>query len=149
MSRLSKMRLIMFLIHRSPAKRRRGIAAVEFAVIAPLMMLFTFGLVEIGRVMLVKQSAIHATREGARMAVRPTAADQEIFDRVNEELALLGISGATVEMDPISLEMAAPGAAVTVRVRINLGSVSSVPGLLNIASGEIVAESSMRRESTD
>ncbi len=139
----------MFLKHRSRVRNRRGTAAVEFAVIAPLMMLFTFGLVEIGRIMLVKQSAIHATREGARVAIRPTAADQDVLDRVNEELALLGINDATVEMNPISLEMAEPGSAVTVSVRINLASVSVVPGLLNITASEIVADSSMRRETTE
>ena len=46
---------------------RRRTAAVEFALIAPLMMIFTFGLVEIGRLSLVKQTAMHASREGARI----------------------------------------------------------------------------------
>ena len=139
----------MFLNRRSRSNTRRGAAAVEFAVIAPLMILFTFGLVEIGRMMLVKQTAIQATREGARMAVRPMAEDQEIHDRVNEELALLGITNATVEMVPASLENADPGSTVLVRVRIDLGSISCVPGFFDFAASEIVAESSMRRESTE
>ncbi len=139
----------MFHNGRSLSKKRRGAAAVEFAVIAPLMILFTFGLVEIGRMMLVKQTAIQATREGARVAVRPTAEDQEIRDRVNEELALLGITNAAVEMVPASLENADPGSTVTVRVRIELASVSCVPGFFDFAVSEIVAESSMRRESTE
>lgn len=139
----------MLLNHRWSSKQRRGAAAVEFAMIAPLMILLTFGLVELGRMMLVKQTAIHATREGARIAVRPTAENEEIFARVNEELALLGINGATVEMVPASIEMADPGSPVTLRVRIDLGSVSVVPGFFDFAVTEIVAESSMRRESTE
>ena len=139
----------MFFNHRSDTKKRRGAAAVEFAMIAPLMILLTFGLVELGRIMLVKQTAIHATREGARMAIRPSAEDAEIFDRVNQELALLGITGATVEMVPSSIEMAEPGSPVTLRVRIDLGSVSVVPGFFDFAVSDIVAESSMRRESTE
>ncbi len=139
----------MFAIHRRPSEKRRGAAAVEFAVIAPLMMMFTFGLVEIGRIMLVKQSAIHATREGARVAVRPNAQDQEILDRVNNELALMGVEGAVVEMEPSSLDFAKPSSLVTVRVRIDLAAVSSFPAMFDFAVSEIVAESSMRRESTD
>ena len=139
----------MFAIHRRPSEKRRGAAAVEFAVIAPLMMMFTFGLVEIGRIMLVKQSAIHATREGARVAVRPNAQDQEILDRVKNELALMGVEGAVVEMEPSSLDLAEPSSLVTVRVRIDLAAVSSFPAMFDFAVSEIVAESSMRRESTD
>jgi Flp pilus assembly protein TadG len=139
----------MLLNQRRRGKQRRAAAAVEFAVIAPLMMLLTFGLVEIGRIMLVKQTAIHATREGARLAIHPNAKDAEIFARVNQELALLGISDATVEMEPSSLELAEPGSAVTVRVRMDLQAISVVPGLFNFAAGDIVAESSMRRESTE
>ncbi len=139
----------MFRQLRLHAEKRWGAAAVEFAVIAPVMMLFTFGLVEIGRLMLVKQTAIHATREGARVAVRPTASNEDIIERVNEELALLGINAATVEIEPSSVELADPGSPVTVRVRVDLDSVSAVPGLFDFAATDIVAESSMRRESTE
>ena len=128
---------------------RRGASAIEFALIAPLMIAFTFGLVEIGRIMLVKQTATHATREGARIAVRPTADSDDIIERVNEELALLAISDANVEVEPASIEEAEPGSQVTVRVRINIDSISWIPGFFDFETSDIVAESSMRRESTN
>ena len=71
---------------RRPASRL-GASAVEFALIAPLMITFTFGLVELGRLMLVKQTATHATREGARIAVRPQADTGEVIERVTAEAA--------------------------------------------------------------
>jgi Flp pilus assembly protein TadG len=131
------------------AKNRRGVAAVEFAMIAPIMMLFTFGLVEMGRFMLVKEAATHATREGARIAVRPFATDDEIITRVNEELAIMSIADATITIDPPELEDAEPGSMVTVRVQITPDSISWVPGIINIQAAHIVAESTMRRESTN
>ena len=134
--------------HRKPASRL-GASAVEFALIAPLMILFTFGLVELGRLMLVKQTATHATREGARIAVRPLADSNDVIDRVNEELALLAIENATIETVPATLEDAEPGSQVTVRVRVDIASVSWIPGFFDFNATEIVAESSMRRESTN
>lgn len=128
---------------------RRAASAVEFALIAPLMISFTFGLVELGRMMLVKQTATHATREGARAAVRPTADTEDVVERVHQELALLAISGATVETEPEVIENAEPGSLVTIRVRIDLASVSWVPDYFDFGITEIVAESSMRRESTN
>ncbi len=113
------------------------------------MILFTFGLIELGRMMLVKQTATHATREGARIAIRPTADRDEVIDRVNEELALLSIDNATVELVPNEIDQADPGSQVTVRVRIDIESVSWIPNYFDFSASQIVAESSMRRESTD
>ncbi|TWT84836.1 TadE-like protein [Planctomycetes bacterium CA13] len=129
--------------------RRRGTSAVEFALIAPLMMGFTFALVEISRLNLVKQTATHATREGARVAVRPTATNDDVTARVNDELAVLGISDATVELKPSHIADAEPGAMVTVRVRVNTASLSWVPQFFNFSSPDLVAEATMRRESTN
>ncbi|WP_345688785.1 TadE family protein [Novipirellula caenicola] len=141
------------MIHRMnrPKKKatRMAASAVEFALVAPLMIAFTFGLVELGRMMLVKQTATHASREGARIAVRPAATTSEVVERVNDELALMGIQDATVETVPSSIETATSGGIVTVRIAIDISSITWVPGFLNLDATQIVAESSMRRESTN
>lgn len=50
------------------ARRQKGAAAVEFAVIAPLLFLLIFGMIEFGRVLMVAQISVAACREGARVA---------------------------------------------------------------------------------
>lgn len=137
------------MFRRKSHRDRRAVAAVEFAMIAPLMMLFTFGLIEIGRLMLVKESATHASREGARMAVRPTATADEVITRVNEELAIMSIEGADVEVDPPELDTAVPGDMVTVTINIPPSAVSWIPGFLDLDVAYVNAESTMRRESTN
>ncbi|WP_164103200.1 TadE/TadG family type IV pilus assembly protein [Candidatus Laterigemmans baculatus] len=134
--------------HRT-TRRRRGAAAVEFALIAPLMLLFTFGMIESARLMMVKNAAVQATREGARMAVLPSATEAGVRKRVMEELSLMSVEAATIELEPEILANAEPGADILVRVRIAPEQVSWLPSILTLAVPEIAATSVMRRESTD
>ncbi|MGB6041722.1 MAG: TadE family protein, partial [Pirellulales bacterium] len=50
-------------------KKRRGVAAVEFALVAPLFVLMVMGMIEVGRAIMVQQVLTNASREGARRAV--------------------------------------------------------------------------------
>jgi Flp pilus assembly protein TadG len=47
---------------------RRGAAAVEFAVIAPVLVFFLIGMWEVGRLVQITQILDNAAREGARQA---------------------------------------------------------------------------------
>ncbi|WP_197137473.1 TadE family protein [Crateriforma conspicua] len=121
---------------------------VEFAIIAPLMILFTFGLIEIGRLSMVKDTATHATREGARVGVRAQATTGDVVQRVQEELAVLGIESGAVTVTP-ALDGQPGSGSVTVEVRIPIDSISWVPNYFSFGVSDVVAETTMRRESTD
>lgn len=131
------------------AKERRGAAAVEFALIAPLMLLFTFGMVEISQMMMVKNAATQASREGARVAVLPGSESDDVRTRVKEELSHMAIDIATIELDPEIISNAPPGSNVTVRVRVDPDDVRWVPSFLTYMVPEISSVSVMRRESTN
>jgi len=51
------------------ARRSRGQALVEFAMVAPLFFLLLFGIIEGARFILYYQTLNNATREGARYAI--------------------------------------------------------------------------------
>src|SRR5947209_283568 len=51
------------------SNRRWGAAAVEFAIVAPLLVSLVLGLIEFGRVLMVEQILTNAAREGCRTAV--------------------------------------------------------------------------------
>ena len=50
------------------ARRERGAAAVEFALLLPLLLLLVFGLIDFGRALNAQITLTQAAREGARLA---------------------------------------------------------------------------------
>lgn len=62
--------IIRRLRERRGALGRDGLAAVEFALILPVLLLFLFGIIQFGFLFSVYNTMVHAAREGARgMAV--------------------------------------------------------------------------------
>ena len=85
-------------------RQRRGAAVVEFAIIAPIMFMLVFGIIEFGRAMMVQQLLTNASREGARRAIVESATAAEVTTLVNNYLTSTSIAGATtgVSPDPLS-----------------------------------------------
>ncbi|KWN13221.1 TadE family protein [Burkholderia ubonensis] len=66
---------------RAPSRnKQRGVAAVEFAIVLPILLLIIFGIVELAIALYDKAVITNASREGARAGIvlkspKPTAAD--------------------------------------------------------------------------
>lgn len=72
---------------RSPAlARRRGAVAVEFAVVAPVLLTIIVGLIELTRVYDVQNTLEMACREGARFAALDRSGMLNEGDTANEKL---------------------------------------------------------------
>ena len=128
------------------SKNRFGAALVEFALVAPLMILFTMGLIDIGRMTMVKQLLINASREGARQASLPFATSASVQSDVLKMLSDSGIIGS-VSHSPSSLTSATAGTTVTVTVTADANSVSWMGTSMFMFGKNITASTSMRRES--
>jgi Flp pilus assembly protein TadG len=128
------------------AFQRQGAALVEFALVAPIMILFTMGLIDMGRMTMVKQLLINASREGARQATLPSATTDGVRAEV---LAMLTNSGVTgnVTLSPPLLSGAAPGSTITVSVSADANSVSWMGESMFMSGKMLTASTSMRRES--
>ncbi len=127
---------------------RRGIAAVEFAFVAPVMFLLTFGMIEVGSIMMIKNSITQASRVGVRTASLPHATNAMVHARVAEELQMMSLTTAVVELSPTNVTQVPPGENVSVTVKINPTSVSWLPRFLNLNLAEMSAKATMRRETT-
>lgn len=91
----------MEIMKKSVLAGEKGIAAVEFALVLPLLVTLLFGIIEFGLVMYNKQVITNASREGARAGIvlqDPRIPDPNIQTIVNQyALNHLVSFGATPE----------------------------------------------------
>ena len=89
-------------------RNERGAAAVEFALVLPLLVLLVFGIVEFGRAYNAKVTLTHAVREGARaLAVGEDDPAQVVLDAADNLDGLTAAQltiGACVPGDPAEVE---------------------------------------------
>ncbi len=132
---------------RSYRKKRRGAAAVEFAVVAPVFLLLVFGMIEYGRMVMVQQVITNASREGARCGVLDGSTNQDVVDVVTQYLTSGSIQGATITVTPTNPGDAEFGDPVTVMVDIPFSQVSWLPSPMYLGGTTLSATTVMRRES--
>ncbi len=104
---------------------RRGTAAVEAALMLPIVMALTFGLLTYGWVFIRSGQINNAARQGARVAARADSTNQVVEDHI---VALMGIAGipfspasdlTVVLADlPADADGVVPGTTVTVTITV-------------------------------
>ena len=136
-----------FRLQRNRAGRnRRGAAVVELAFTAPILFMLVFGMIDVGRAVMVQNLITNAARDGARSAVLDGASASEIETQVAEYLAASSINGAIATVSPNPLSLADLGDPVSVNVQVPFGSVSWLPSSLYFKDANLQATVVMRRE---
>lgn len=127
--------------------RRLGAAAVEFAIVAPIFFFLVFGIIEFGRVMLVKNVITNASRDAARVAVIDGTSSEEVEEvaRVYSEAGT--VADVTVTISPSNISTATHGTPITVTVSVNFNDVSWLPTPAILKDVSISGSTTMRRES--
>lgn len=100
----------------SKQRRRMGAAAVEFAVVAPLMFMVVIAMFELGRSMSIQQTLTNAAREGARQAILPTATVSSVDQVVAGYVAASLSNGNAIAVTTPDPSTANPGELVSVTV---------------------------------
>ncbi len=109
-------------------RQRAGAAAVEFAVVLPLIVMLVLGAIEIGRAIMIQQSLVTAARGGARLyglTNKATAADVTMI--VDTVMAKSRITGYTVTLDPVATVGLDPLEPVSVSVSVPYSEVAWLP----------------------
>ena len=147
---------------RSRPKRRRGATVVEFAVVAPILFLLLFGIIEFGRYVMLQQIAITSTREGSRKAaLGTTTSDQQVRMVVRNYLAAGGVQ-SSVANDPTKVDVKvrnpdlgdltdltglASGTPITVDVQMSFADMSWLPGdFFGLGNVNVTSSTTMKRE---
>lgn len=126
-------------------ERARAAAIVELAVVLPLLLTILFGIIEFGWTFMIYQSITNAAREGCRVAVLEGSTDDDITERVDEYLSIVGMADYSIEMNHASED----DPTETVVVRVPYAAVSLLGGYFGPTDFDITGISSMRKEGAE
>lgn len=119
-----------------------GAAAVEFALVMPLLFLLLFGIIDFGRAYNMQLALTQAAREGVRVAAigGPAASGEAVTRAQGAAFPVTGATAAVTRTCPATVPappLFAPDAEVTVTRPYNY--ITPVSGILNIIGGAPLA----------
>ncbi len=139
-------------------ERRRGAALVEMAMVLPIFVTVTLGIVEFGRAMMVANVVTNAAREGARMGIMDGYSNSDIQSFIEDFLdGAIGVDAGNVivsiTVTPApgntdagnEVSSAGPRDLITVRVEVPFDEVSYVTGDF-LEDKNLIGQSVMRNE---
>ena len=127
--------------------KQKGAAVVELALTLPVLLMVTFGTLEVCNRMFLRQTAAVAAYEGARLAARRTVSQAQVEARCISLLQGRRIVGGQVVITPTGNALTAlpTGGQLTVRVTIPISRNTPVSYVLS-TTGSISSTAVMLRE---
>ena len=130
---MGRLRLRLRLRLRSRARPGdSGAAAVEFALVMPVLFLLLFGIIDFGRAYNMQISLTQAAREGVRVAALG-GTNTEATDRA--QAALFPVTGATATMTRSCPATVTPTSDAIIRISRPYNYITPISGLL-VAIGQ-------------
>ncbi len=128
-------------------KRHCGSVIVEFALILPMLLLLTFGILQYGIIMNASNSLTQISREGARFAALNPSDDDKIKTRIQAVCSTTPIkySDLKIDINPPLAAARTSGTAVTVTVTYPMSKKVFLPKKL---FGANIFASDMAQSST-
>jgi Flp pilus assembly protein TadG len=118
----------------------RGAAAVELALVLPVLLTLVLGIVDFGFAFNAKIAVTQAAREGARVvAVDPAATSGEVSSRVTDALTNNG-QALDVQTRVVTGCSASGATSATVEVRATVATILPIPDIQVTARGVMQCE---------
>ena len=124
---------------------RSGTATVEFAIIAPLLVLVLMGMFEVTRAIQVKNYLTDAARSSCRIAIQPGTNNQSVQNQINAVLTNNGLPMASakttilVNGNAVDVNTANKYDQISVKISIPISQASWV-SLFYFTSAEVESE---------
>lgn len=111
---------------KNTSSARRASVTVEMALLLPLIMLLSTGLLEYGWMFLKVQQLNSAARNGARLASLPDSNSSTVVAAINAELQRSGLadSGYVITLSPADISAPESGEPVSVTITVNYGNIT-------------------------
>jgi Flp pilus assembly protein TadG len=147
--------MFLLLKRKRQARRscRRGAAAVEFAIVAPVLIFgAVFPMIEFSRSMIISELVSNAARTGARTGAIPGASTAAITAAVNTAISTQNLTGATTSVQVNGgsgdASTAQRGDAISVTVSVPYNNNAWLPPAVSFFMGgtNISTIQVMRRE---
>jgi len=134
--------------NQTPKPKDAGVVTVEAALVVPILLLLTFGLIEYGWLFLKAQDVSNAARRGARVAVRADVTAGEVVSAIQDMMlsAELDGSGYQVNITPANVSTVPPGDIITVEVVLPYSNISLTGTPLVPVPANVQASVSMAKE---
>ena len=128
-------------------KDESGSNAVEFATVAPILLLIVLGIMQFGMILFTYNNMVQAAREAARtLAVQETTAADAQTIALNQ-LAFSGLPFTVTICEPATVPCAgAPLSDVSVTIAVPLSEATLVDILGLFSTGDLEASVTMRKE---
>ncbi len=114
-------------------RRDRGAAAVEFALLLPVLLLLVFGLIDFGRALNAQITLTQAAREGARAASLPGWSQSSVVSRTQG--AATGLTGVSVSVAGCQTGDGAAGKDAVVQVSYSFSFITPISAIAGLFGG--------------
>src|SRR5262249_20780754 len=129
---------------------RWGTSAVEFAVIAPILLFTIIGIIEVARAFMVTEMLSSAARVGCRTGIVPGRSTSDITTAVTNHLSGMGLAteSITVEVNDVvaNPSTAADYSEITVIVTIPVVDISWLPSIHYLMGTNLSAQYTLAKE---
>ncbi len=123
----------------SALQKRRAVAAMETAVVLPLLVTLVFGAIEISNAVFLKQSLNMAAYEAAKVITAPGSNDTFARLRCQEVLNVRKVTSHTLTFSPNVTALTPRGTQVTITVEASASNLSYGP--LRFMTGRTIRSS--------
>jgi len=102
-----------------------GTAVLEMSIVLLLLMYITLGAIEYGWIFLKQEQIANAAREGARLAVTPSATNATVTSEISTLMSGYGLTGkySTPVFTPSDVSTASVGGTVAVNVSVPYSNI--------------------------
>ena len=127
-------------------ERHTGAALIEMAVVLPVLLMMSLGLIESARLGMVAQLMNNAAREGCRVAAMQGKTQADVQARITAVMSGSGITGTMLSVTPSNWANSAGGTPITVNISIPYSRVNWLGETLYLGNVSVAASATLCSE---